>query len=62
MIMWTKYLNNIAAGWNKRYGATTIGKMEKFMQTDQTLPNPFRSLLPAALQRSEYKQIDEIVY
>jgi RHS repeat-associated protein len=60
-IMWTMYLDNIEAGWKKSYGAYRNGKMEKSIQTDQSLPNPFRSLLPPELQRSEYREFVEIV-
>ncbi len=61
MIMWTKYLSNIEGAWNKRYGATRIGKVEKFFQPNQNLPNPFRSLLPAELQKSDYRYYYRIV-
>ena len=62
IIMWTKYLSNIEAGWGKRYGATRIGAIDKFLHPNQSLPNPFRSLLPPKLQQSEYREIEEIIY
>lgn len=61
-IMWTKYLENIEAGWKKSYGAYRNGKIEKFIQTGQSLPNPFGALLPPELQRSEYVEKEEIIY
>jgi RHS repeat-associated protein len=59
--MWTTYLANIADYWYDKIRARVIDNAVGWVEPAGTDQNPYRSLLPAELQNSQYKDYDEII-
>jgi hypothetical protein len=59
--MWSTYLENIADYWGRTQRATVIERQFYEPEAASTNINPFKAVLPAALQKTRYRDYDEII-